>query len=125
MLKILCDSPRMGVDGEKASQPVTVSEALHLLLPLKDRFRNTRLPSYKIFKDTLDYTERFSKVKDKAQIEELRQRMDALGFTSEEIAILGSLLPQSVDEAKLCLPSIAHLDHKIIEIAVERFQGYV
>lgn len=114
----------MAVESEKASQPVTTSEAYHLLFPLKGRFKNTRIASYKIFKDTLDYTERFSKIKDKGHADELRQRLTALGLTPDEIAVLGSLFPQSADEAKICSPSISRLDDKTIDAAIEKFQEY-
>lgn len=112
----------MGAESEKPCHPVTVSEAFHLLHPLKHRYRNTRSYAYKIYKETLDYAERFCKMKDKSLADDIRSCLADLGFSEDEIAALGSLFPQSSDEAKICVPTITRLGDSTIDSAIEKLQ---
>lgn len=108
---------------EQESQPITVSEAYHLLAPIKGRYKNTRSESFQIYKKTLEYTEMFCKIQDKSAISDLKLCLEELGFTKEEISILGSLLPQTADEAKIYMPSISRLNDTSIYKAIEKIQS--
>lgn len=112
----------MNSNNEKISHPITTSEAFHLLNPLRSRYKNARSDSYKIFKETLDYTEVFCRIKDKCTTDDLRSALASLGFTEDEIALLGTLLPQTADEARILAPSIIRLESSIINIAIEKIQ---
>lgn len=105
--------------GEHA-RPITTSEAFYLLAPLKSRYRNTRAESYQIYKKTLDYVEAFCRIQDKSVMGDLRSILADLEFTGEEIAAFGSLLPQSADEAKICIPSITRLDDESIDKVIDK-----
>ena len=112
-------------EKELESHPITVSEAYHLLTPIKGRFKDTRSQAYKIFKDTYEYVEAYGKIKDKAAAEDLRQSMVDAGCTEEEVAALGTLLPQSVEEARACAPGLSRLDARVLDEIVEKIQGLV
>lgn len=112
----------MAGEKENISHPVTISEAFHLLEPLRGRFKNTRSTSFKIYKETLQYAEKFGKIKDKALLADLKESLVGLGFTEEEAASLGSLFPQSTGDAKLCVPSISRLPDSTIDLAIEKMQ---
>lgn len=121
-MKKSCLAP-MG-DSER-SQPIATSEAFYLLAPLKSRYKNTRAESYQIYKKTLDYAEMFCRIQDKSVMSDLRSTLEELGFTGEEIMALGSLLPQSTDEARICVPSIMRLDEEAIEKAIDKISQTV
>lgn len=107
-------------NADDSSQPISVSEAYHLLVPLKSRHKNARTESFQIYKKTLEYAEAFCRIQDKSIVADLKATLADLGFSEEEAAALGSLLPQSADEAKLCVPSIVHLDDGTIDKAVKK-----
>lgn len=103
--------------------PITVSEAFRLLEPLSENYKDARSNSSKIFKETLEYTRTFLRISDKGLADDFRQSLAENGFTNEEIAVLGSILPQSADEAKICIPSISRLDDSIIEQIIEKIRS--
>lgn len=108
---------------EQEPQPISVSEAYHLLAPIKGRYKNARSESYQIYKKTLEYTEMVCKIQEKSAISDLKLYLEELGFTKEESAILGSLLPQTADEAKIYIPSISRLNDVSIYKAIEKIQS--
>lgn len=110
---------------DEEAKPVSISEAFHLLYPLKGRFKNTRSTSYQIYTKTLAYVESCHRIQDKAAIEDLKFTLTLLGFSPEEVASLGTLLPQSSDEAKICIPSLNRVDDSILLQAIEKIQSVI
>ncbi|ADM12006.2 DNA-directed RNA polymerase II fourth largest subunit [Encephalitozoon intestinalis ATCC 50506] len=107
----------------KDSHPVMLAEARYLLEGQKERFRaDFRSNASKIFRSTLGYLDEFCRIKDKSVAEDLRTTFSGLGFSEVEIALLGSLFPQSVEEAKSLIPSLASKDDDTISHAVEKIQ---
>lgn len=111
-------------DGQD-SMPISVSEAYHLLAPLKARYKNTRSVPYQIYMKTLEYTEMFCKIEDKSALMDLKSFLTELGLTQEEVAVLGTLLPQSVSEAKIYIPALSRLDEREIGRIIEKIQSIV
>ncbi|KAM0680751.1 DNA-directed RNA polymerase II subunit rpb4 [Glugoides intestinalis] len=109
--------------AEKDPEPITVNDVYHILAPLKARYKNTRSEAYQIYKKTLDYSEMFCKIQDKAALADLKFFLAELGMNPEEIAIIGSLLPQSADEARIYLPSLSRLDDGVIFQAIDKIQS--
>lgn len=107
------------------ARPVTISEAYQLLFQVKSRYKNNRSEAYQLFLKTLEYTEEFGKIKDKSAILDLNTSLANLGFSTMEIASLGSILPQNWKEAKILVPSITRLDDKIIELAIEKIMSAI
>lgn len=105
---------------EDNSNPISVSEAYHLLVPLKSRYKNARTESYQIFKKTLEYTDTFCRIRDKTIAADLKSYLMDLGFNGEETSAFGSLLPQNADEAKLCIPSIVRLEDDVINKVIKK-----
>ncbi|AFN83492.1 DNA-directed RNA polymerase II fourth largest subunit [Encephalitozoon romaleae SJ-2008] len=100
-----------------------LSEARYLLEGQKERFRaDFRSNASKIFRSTLGYLDEFCRIKDKSVAEDLRTTFSGLGFSELEIALLGSLFPQSVEEAKTLIPSLASKSDDAIGQAVEKIQ---
>jgi hypothetical protein len=108
---------------EEEVRPVSVSEAYHLLAPLKPRFKNPRSTAYQIFAKTLEYVEMCNRIQDISAIEDLKTTLNILGFTPEESSAMGSLLPQNSDEAKICIPSLNRLEDNVILQAIEKIQS--
>ncbi|ELA42843.1 uncharacterized protein VICG_00158 [Vittaforma corneae ATCC 50505] len=110
----------------KSSQeplPISISEAYHLLAPLKTRYKNTRAESYRIYTKTLEYAEMFCKIEDKSALVDLKFFLTELGLNQEEVAMVITLLPQSVSEAKICIPSLSRLEDKLISKIIEKINS--
>lgn len=112
----------MDMERETISHPIMVSEAYYLMNSIKSRYKNTRSTSYKTFKETFDYCEKFCKIKDKSFADDLRTTLSEYGFNEEEISALGSILPLSRDDAKICVPSISRLPDNVIDMAIDKIQ---
>lgn len=110
---------------EDEMQPVSVSEVFHLIYPIKSRFKNPRSLSYQVFNKTLSYVESCHRIQDKTAIEDLKYTLSILGFTSEEVAALGTLLPQSSDEAKIYISSLNRLEDNVINQGIEKIQSII
>lgn len=115
----------MSKQPEDDMLPVSVSEVFHLLYPIKGRFKNPRSVSYQVFNKTLTYVESCNRIQDKTAIEDLKYTLSLLGFTSEEIASLSTLLPQSIDEAKIYISSLGRLDDNVIIQGIEKIQSII
>jgi DNA-directed RNA polymerase subunit F len=111
----------------EGTHPVTVSEARSLLESQKERILSGEsgksLSHQKEFMSTLHYTEVFGKLKSKSHIEDLRNTLSELKLSENEIALIGSLLPQSSDEARILIPSLNRLDDETLGFIVTRVQG--
>ena len=114
----------MDQEREVNSHPITTSEAFFLLDPLTSRFKNTRSAAYKVFKETHGYAGTFARVRDPGLMEDLRHSLAELGFTEQEIAVLGTLLPQTSGDAKIYIPSITRLPDSVIESGVEKLSAF-
>lgn len=100
--------------------PISVSEAYQLLEPLKSRYKNIRSESYQIYSKTFEYTEKFRKIREKSVLEDLKFSLSTLGLKAQEIAAICTLLPQSVNEAKICIPGVSELDDEVISQIIEK-----
>ena len=98
--------------------PVSISEVFLLLRNIKDRYNNGRIKSHEIFMQTFQYVETFKKVDDSNALEEFKTYLTAVGFTEEEIAAYINLLPSSIIETKMLLPSLARLNDAILESVI-------
>nr|AGE95189.1 DNA-directed RNA polymerase II 16kDa polypeptide [Encephalitozoon cuniculi] len=103
-----------------------LAEARYLLEGQKERFRaDFRSNASKVFRSTLGYLDDFCRIKDKSVAEDLRTTLSGLGFGEVEIALFGSLFPQSVEEAKSLVPSLGTRDDDAINQAVEKIQQLI
>lgn len=105
--------------------PISVSEAYHLLAPLKARYKNTRAESYRIYTKTLEYAEAFCKIEDKSALADFKFFLSELGLSQEETASTITLLPQSVSEAKVCIPSLSRLEDGLVSKIIEKASNVV
>lgn len=120
------DNTRQGDEDPRDVHPVTLGEARYLLEEHKERFRaDFRSNASKIFKSTLAYLEDFSRMKDRSVIDDLRTTLSTADFSEAEIAAFGSLFPQSVEEAKLLIPSLISKDDQAVSQAVEKIQQVI
>jgi len=60
-----------------------------------------------VFLKTLVYVKRFSKYKNKTAVKEVRSLLTKKGLEEYEIASLSNLCPESCEEAKVLIPSLA------------------
>lgn len=105
------------------SHPVMLAEARYLLEGHKERFKTDfRSNTSKAFRSTLAYLEEFCRMKDRSVVDDLRSTLSSLGFSEVEIAMFGSLFPQSVEEAKLLIPSLMQKEDQVISQAIEKIQ---
>lgn len=110
----------------KDSHPIMLSEAKYLLEAHKERFKaDFRSNASKLFRTTFTYLDEFCRIKDRSIVEDLRNTLSGLGFDELEIALLGTLFPQSVDEAKVLIPSLKEKNEDKITQAVEKIQQVI
>ncbi|KAF7682651.1 DNA-directed RNA polymerase II subunit rpb4 [Astathelohania contejeani] len=99
--------------------PIMVSEAKCLLEENKQRFTTARsikaLTHQKAFFSSLTHCETYGKIKSKSNMEDLRNVLKDNNLDDIEIALLGSLLPQSSEEAKVIIPSLNKLDDETLQ----------
>jgi len=107
-------------DRVDAEEPITISEAYQILSQIKNRYKNPHSEAYKFYMSTLEYTERFGRIKEPAMIEILKNELEALGYSKEEVVALGNLLPESGDEARICIPSISKYSNQKVEEAISK-----
>ncbi|KAK1350875.1 putative subunit Rpb4 of RNA polymerase II [Hamiltosporidium tvaerminnensis] len=108
------------------THPVTVSEAKFLLETQMDRFcsetnehlQNTR----KIFLSTYKYLETFSKIKRKTNMDDLRKSLIDYKINEAEIALLGSLIPHTVEDTKNLIPSLDRLSDETLHYVLDRIR---
>lgn len=109
----------------KDSHPVTLAEVKYLLESVKERSAvDNRSSSYKILKQTLNYVEKFSRISEKSLADDLRFSLFNCGCDEVEIAILGSLFPQSAEEAKLLIPSLKNKDNALLNKIIDILMKY-
>lgn len=109
----------------KDSHPVTLAEVRYLLETVKDRSSvDNRSASYKILKQTLNYVEKFCKIEEKSLADDLRSSLFNCGCNEVEIALLGSLFPQSIDEAKMLIPSLSDEDNTLLTKVIDLLMKY-
>lgn len=107
------------------AHPVMLAEAWYLLDAHRNRFKaDLRSSKSKTFRLTLKYLEDFCRVRSKSVVDDLRTGL-AANFSEMEIALLGSLFPQSAEEARLLIPSLVSKDDHVLSQAVERLQQIV
>jgi len=111
--------------ADQDAVPISVSEAYHLLAPLKARYKNTRSQSYQVYMKTLDYLEKFCKVEDKSGLMDLKSFLGELGLTEDEGATLTTLLPQSAGEMKAYVPGLSRFDDGVMNRIIEKIQSVV
>lgn len=110
----------------QGSHPIMLAEARYLLESQKERFRTDfRSNASKVFRSTLGYLDGFCRIKDKAVVEDLRTSLSGLGLSEAEIALVGSLFPQSVEEAKSLVPSLESKSDDVIGQAIDKVQQVV
>lgn len=109
--------------GDQDAVPISVSEAYHLLAPLKARYKNTRSTSYQIYMKTVEYAEKFCKIEDKSALMDLKLFFTELGLSDAESAVLTTLLPQSSGEVKAYVPELARLDSSEMSRITEKIQN--
>jgi len=80
------------------------SEVAILLEHRKERDRETEMKP--MFIKTLDYVEKFSRYKNKSNVNEIREMLEKFELKSYEIASLANLAPESVEEAVSLIPSL-------------------
>lgn len=117
---------RQDKEDLKNSHPVMLAEAKYLLEGQKERFKaDFRSNTSKTFRSAFTYLEDFCRMKDKSVVDDLRTTLSTAGFDEMEIALFGSLFPQSVEEAKLLVPSLISKDDQVISQAIEKIQQIV
>lgn len=108
----------------KDIHPVTLPEVKYLLESIKQRATlDNRSSSYKIYKQTLLYIEKFARITEKSIADDFRSSLFNLGCSEFEISVIGSLFPQSTEEAKALIPSLKDKDSntlgKIIDLVLK------
>ncbi|EPR78826.1 DNA-directed RNA polymerase II subunit D [Spraguea lophii 42_110] len=106
-------------------QPLMISEVLYYLNGERERIGHSKNQSHaEAFKKTVDYIEQFGKLKGKTLISDLKKTLKSYNLTDVEIAKIGSLLPQTVEELRVLIPSVNRLDEDILVRIVARLQHW-
>ncbi|KAM0675309.1 ribosome biogenesis protein tsr3 [Gurleya vavrai] len=102
------------------SHPITTSEAYNILLSLA----HTTKTSPVILNSTKSYLNRFSKIKTEINTSQLRKKMIEKNFNEEEIATIGSLLPATIREMKILMPSVERIPDYDLDLIVDLMNTY-
>lgn len=97
------------------SRAISISEAFYLLKDVKSRYAHTHSVSNDMFLQTYEYVEKFCKINDKYIIDGLRIFLEDLGISDEENASVINLLPKSIEEVRLLIPSLSKYPNTILE----------
>ncbi|EOB13960.1 DNA-directed RNA polymerase II 16kDa polypeptide [Nosema bombycis CQ1] len=108
----------------KDIHPVTLPEVKYLLESIKRRITlDNRAVSYRIYKQTLLYIDKFARISEKSIADDFRNSLFSLGCSEYEISVIGSLFPQSIEEAKALIPSLGNKDTntvgKIVDLVLK------
>ncbi len=103
-------------------QPISVSEAHHLLEPLRSKYKNTRSESYQVYYKTLEYTKMLCRIDDKSLLEDLKFSLAEFGLNDKEISIILTLLPKSASDAKMYVPTLSRFDGDIMKKIIEKIR---
>lgn len=101
--------------------PITISEALHYLEESRLRIVGRKGGSKNNFFDSiLDYCQNNSKGNSLHSIQNLTESLKNLGLNDLEIVQVCNLIPQSIDEIKILVPSLERLDENILEKVLDK-----
>jgi len=98
------------------------SEVAILLEHKKERGESAELPI--MFAKTLDYAQRFSRHKNKQTVKEIKGALEQRGLAPYDVASLGNLCPESVEEAKALIPSLARFSNDDLQAAINDLASF-
>ncbi|ELQ76228.1 RNA polymerase II, fourth largest subunit [Trachipleistophora hominis] len=99
---------------QNTSHPLTISEAFHHLASQRPRIIKKDVKFRTIFENTYNYCQQHTRVSSTSLMENLRTSLIELGLNEDEVAIVASLFPQSVDEVRLLVDSLGRLDEQTL-----------
>ncbi|KAM0686215.1 hypothetical protein COBT_002565 [Conglomerata obtusa] len=103
------------------SKPITTSEAFHILK--QTNHKSSTSPS--IINSTLKYLQHFSRIKNENHSKELRIIMNKNKFSDEEIALVGSLLPENVKSMRTLVPTLERVDDAVLQYLISRIREII
>ena len=99
-------------------KPISNTETFFILKNNKEKYKNKTIKSHEVFLDSLEYVENIKKIEDVNACENLKNFLIALGFLEEESIQFLNLLPLSVTEIKILIPTLSRLTDPILESAI-------
>jgi len=113
---------KLGPDFTDAT--TLLNSEVAILLEHKKEYgeRDAELPI--MFQKTLDYSQRFSRHKNKQTVREIKGALEQRGLAPYDVASLGNLCPESVEEAKALIPSLARFSNDDLQAAINDLASF-
>ena len=104
--------------------PLMTCEALQMLEERQMRLSEMGKPRryMEFFESVLEYVERCAKIRTRGRAETLRGMLGKLGLDAKEVADMGTLLPQGVDEAKMLIPELCRFSEEELVSIVQQVE---
>lgn len=102
--------------------PLMTCEVLYMLEEQRTKMVDEDKPKQyvRLFESVLNYAETCSKVKSRGRAETLRSFLAKFGLLGREIAAIGTLFPQSVDEARILVPTLGRYKDEELAVAIKQ-----
>lgn len=105
------------------SFPLTISEAFHHLTSQRPRISKKNTKFRKLFENTYDYCQQHSRVSSTSLMENLRVSLVELGLSDDEVSIIASLFPQSVEEIRSLVEGLERLDEQTLIKVIKKINS--
>mmetsp|Transcript_28230 Transcript_28230/g.78965 ORF Transcript_28230/g.78965 Transcript_28230/m.78965 type:complete len:126 (+) Transcript_28230:129-506(+) len=103
----------LGPDFEDA-QPLLYSEVA-ILLDHEEKNRKEGSEPSEMIQKTLQYSQRFGRLKTQESAHQVRKLLGNENLDGVEVASLGNLFPETVEEAKTLIPSLERFDDEKLQ----------
>lgn len=112
--------------NEEELYPLMTCEAYYILDDRRSKLLNNRAPKkyIKLFDSALNYAETCSRIASRSRAETLRNVLSKFELSNAEIASIGSLFPQSVDEAKMLIPSLNRFGDEKLSTIIKHMDDF-
>lgn len=111
---------------EEELYPLMTCEAFYVLDDRRSKLINNRMSKQyiKLFDSALNYAETCSRVTSRSRAETLRNVLSKFELSNAEISSIGSLFPQSVDEAKMLIPSLSRFGDEALSTIIKHMDDF-
>merc|ERR1712035_55698 len=100
----------MGMDEENKPQEIMIPEAKFILdKQIRNIQEKRSVEDKKFLNEVYAYLKKQTKIMQENSVIELKTDLEQLSLTNEEIAQIGSLMPQTTEELKILIPSLNRL----------------
>ena len=112
----------LNVEEPSDTYPLMTCEAFFILDEQRNRLLDPKKSKnyIKLFESTLNYSETCARIGSRGQAETLRNVLSRAGLNEIEVTGVGSLFPQSTDEAKILIPTLCRFSEEELSAIIKQ-----